>query len=266
MTNEEFELFDEDVESPSLREYAVKLDKKSPPSVYYCNYRSIYEDNYPAKFNEELARMLIHLYSNPGDLIMDPMAGSGVVPLVAYSLDRRIWYQDINELAKDLFVKKLNLSNLHAEIRVYDSTIEIAAQSNSIDLILTSPPFGLTIDQKHDRYSDNPEDLGNSLNYETWRAKMKKILANCFRVLKPGKLMIVETRPRSKKGASHPLNAWIITDGIETGFEFYTEFIEIVQPYRMWTFGDFDRRMPIPMHSYLTILRKPENENLCSYY
>ena len=34
----------------------VELDKKSPSSVYYCNLRSVYEDNYPAKFNEELAR------------------------------------------------------------------------------------------------------------------------------------------------------------------------------------------------------------------
>jgi hypothetical protein len=78
--------------------------------------------------------------------------------------------------------------------------------------------------------------------------------------------MIVETRPRSKKGASHPLNAWIIMDGIDLGLQFYTEFIEIVQSYRMWTFGDFDQRMPIPMHSYLTILRKPENQSLTTYY
>ncbi len=94
---------------------------------------------------------------------------------------------------------------------------------------------------------------------------MKKNMANYFRVLKPGKIIIIETRPSSKKGASHPLNAWVIMDGIDIGFEFYTEFIEIVQPYRMWTFGDFDQRMPIPMHSYLTILRKPENQSLRSY-
>jgi DNA modification methylase len=259
---EEFELIDY---GQSAGGYRLELDKKSPPSVWYTNYRSIYEDDYPAKFNEELARLLIRLYSNQGDLVMDPMAGSGVIPLVAYSLGRKIWYQDINEEAKELFVQKLRVSELQAEIRVCDSTREIAAEANTVDLILTSPPFGLTIDQKHDKYSDNPDDLGNSLNYETWRARMKKILANCFKVLKPGKLMIVETRPRSKKGASQPLNAWIIMDGIETGFEFYTEFIEVVQPYRMWTFGDFDQRMPIPMHSYLTTLRKPKNGSLFSY-
>ena len=146
-------------------------------------------------------------------------------------MGRKIWYQDINEKAKDLFVekfKKLRSPSLNdcEFIYVADSCYKIDAQSHSVDLILTSPPFGLSIDGAHDSYSDNPDDLGNSSSYEVWRAKMKKIMANCFRVLKPGKLMIIETRPRSKNGISFPLNAWITIDGIEdVGFEYFGEII-----------------------------------------
>ncbi len=249
----------------------VELDKKSPSSVYYCNLRSVYEDNYPAKFNEELAHMLIQQYTEAGDLVMDPMAGSGVISLVAYSLGRKIWYQDINEKAKDLFVEKFEKLrpqqfNDCEFIHVADSCCKIAAEPNSVDLILTSPPFGLSIDAAHESYSDNPDDLGNSPSYEIWRIKMKKIMANCFQVLKPGKLMIIETRPRSMKRVSYPLNVWVTIDGMEhVGFEFFTEFIELVPPYRIWTYGDFDQRKPIPMHCNLTILRKPINEKIARW-
>ena len=44
---------------------------------------------------------------------------------------------------------------------------------------------------------------------------------------------------------------------IDLGFEFFSEYIE-VPPWRMWSFGIEDRRKPFPMHSYLTILRKPD--------
>jgi len=83
----------------------------------------------------------------------------------------------------------------------------------------------------------------------------------CFEVLKAGKLMIVETRPRAKKGASFPLNSWILQDAIDIGFEFFQEMIEIVQPFRMWSFGDFYQRKAFPMHSYLTMMRKPNPKN-----
>jgi len=243
-------------------------DKKSPLSVYYCNYRSIYEDNYPAKFDEELARFLIKLYTKEGETVLDPMAGSGVIPLTALQLNRIGCYQDINKEAGSIFFDKIPKHLIDKRegygYCIRDTTKEILLKDNTVDLILFSPPFGMSIDQAHDKYSDNKDDIGNSKTYDIWRAKMKLVLANCFKVLKPGKLMIVETRPRSKKGHSYPLNVWIEQDAEAAGFEFFTEYIEIVDTYRMWTFGDKDQRMPIPAHSYLTIMRKPVNEKLIS--
>jgi DNA modification methylase len=243
-------------------------DKKSPLSVYYCNYRSIYPDNYPAKFDEELARFLIRQYSNEGDTVLDPMAGSGVIPLTAFSLGRNGIYQDINPEAFKLFDQHRKVLHQYMAHKgnwtagvVADSSRNIASNDRA-NLIITSPPFGLSIDQAHDKYSDNPEDLGNSKTYEIWREKMKGVLQQCFDVLKPSGLAIFETRPRSKKGHSYPLNSWIIVDGMEVGFDFFCEYIEIVDTYRMWTFGQAEARMPIPAHSYLTILRKPENQKL----
>ena len=229
--------------------------------MYHCNFRTIYEDNYPGKFDDELARMLIQLYTNKGEVVFDPMAGSGIIPLTALSLGRFAIYQDINPAALKLYQDKVHcfcnqLPEGLNKAAILDSTKELCVKSG-VDLILTSPPFGLVIDAAHDKYSDTSEDIGNSPSYEVWRIKMKQIMLNCFQALKPGALMIVETRPRAKKNVSYPLNAWITMDGIDLGFEFFSEYIEVVPPWRMWSFGIENQRKPFPMHSYLTILRKP---------
>jgi hypothetical protein len=44
-------------------------------------------------------------------------------------------------------------------------------------------------------------------------------------------------------------------DSLRVGFEFFREMIEIVQPFRMWSFGDFYQRKSFPMHSYLTMMK-----------
>jgi DNA modification methylase len=237
---------------------------RSPFSVYFINTRNVFPDNYPAKFDEELARFLIESWTKPGDVILDPMAGSGTIPLAALDLDRQAYYQDINIDAHRLFIEKAAAYSAGFKFThsVGDSTKEIGCMDNSIDLILTSPPFGLSIDATHDKYSDNKDDLGNASNYDNWRAGMKKILKNCYDVLKPGKLAIFETRPRSKNGHTYPLNMWLAQDGQDVGFKFFFEMIEIVDYYRMVSYGSADLRKPIPKHAYLTMMQKPENEKL----
>lgn len=211
------------------------------------------------------------------------MAGSGVIPLVALSLGRSAIYQDINQRAFEIYQEKLKASGLDVVKksekdnetenedenppiwhtgRVADALegvlISMKARPN---LILTSPPFGLVIDAVHDGFSDNPHDIGNVDTYEIWRISMKQIMMHCLGALVPGGLMIIETRPRSQKGVSYHLNAWVTMDAIELGFEFFSEIIEIFPPWRMWTSGAEDQRKPFPMHSYLTMLRKPDDPN-----
>ena len=84
--NNNFMLEDSRASEIQKKQYIVSLRKKSPPSIYYCNFRSIYEDNYPGKFDDELATMLIKLYTNKGQVVFDPMAGSGIIPLTALKL------------------------------------------------------------------------------------------------------------------------------------------------------------------------------------
>ena len=45
---------------------------------------------HPAPFPEELPRRLIKLYSYPGDLVLDPFAGSGTTLVAAKRLGRAL--------------------------------------------------------------------------------------------------------------------------------------------------------------------------------
>lgn len=242
----------------------VQAIVRSPFSVYFINTRNYFPDNYPAKFDDQLARYLIETWSQPGDIVLDPMAGSGTIPLMALTLKRSAIYQDINDNAMQLFLSKVPhaVGNFDLGDSVYwascnDSVKEIKNGGRLADLILTSPPFGLSIDAKHDRYSDNPDDLGNAASYELWRVKMEGILANCFKALKPGKLAIFETRLRSKDGHSFPLNMWIQELATDIGFEFFSEMITVTDYFKMVTYGKAEQVRPIPKHGYLTIMRKP---------
>ena len=51
---------------------------------------------HPAMMPRWLARDLILTWSNPGDLVADPIAGSGTTGIEAYKLGRNVWLNEIN--------------------------------------------------------------------------------------------------------------------------------------------------------------------------
>jgi site-specific DNA-methyltransferase (adenine-specific) len=69
---------------------------------------------HPAPFPEELPRRLIKLYSYPGDLILDPFAGSGTTLVAAKRLGRTSLGVEINPLFCDLTVRNLQTVELAA--------------------------------------------------------------------------------------------------------------------------------------------------------
>jgi hypothetical protein len=62
---------------------------------------------YVGKMKSGMARVLIDLYSRPGDTVFDPFSGSGVVPLEAALAGRRAWANDLSPYAYMLTRGKL---------------------------------------------------------------------------------------------------------------------------------------------------------------
>jgi len=63
--------------------------------------------DYPTQKPVKLLKRIIEIYSNPGELVLDPYAGSGTAGRAAIELERDYLMIDINEKAKKVFLKSI---------------------------------------------------------------------------------------------------------------------------------------------------------------
>ena len=63
---------------------------------------------YPTRLPAEVVGVLLEHFSEPGDLVFDPLAGSGSVGIAASALGRNATLGDLNENARDVFETTVN--------------------------------------------------------------------------------------------------------------------------------------------------------------
>ena len=78
------------------------------------NHNDIYN---PTQKPLDLMKYLVLTYSNPGDLILDPFAGSGTTLVAAKDLDRRFIGIEINQGYVDICNKRLNAVHPKLELK-----------------------------------------------------------------------------------------------------------------------------------------------------
>jgi len=78
--------------------------------------------------------------------------------------------------------------NINIKIVIGDSRKMDAVKNNSVNLIITSPPYFNAKEYSKD-YSG--KDLGNIDDYELWKKEIKKVWEECFRVLQSGRKMFI---------------------------------------------------------------------------
>jgi DNA modification methylase len=113
---------------------------------------------------------MLQRYTKPGDLVVDPMAGSGTTIDVCKEEKRSVIGYDINPK--------------HPEVKKNDSR-KIPLKNDSVDMVFIDSPYGDNV-----RYSDEPEDIGHiSAEDEGFYLELEKVAKEIFRILKPGKVM-----------------------------------------------------------------------------
>jgi len=197
----------------------------------------------------ELARRAISAYSEPGELVVDPMCGIGTTLVEAIHLGRnalgveleRRWASlatanlarareqgatgragvlegDARQLPRLLTRAGLPSQGLQAERGGAGNAIARLG-SGSVDLILTSPPYGRDIElidkpawieggslgAKDSRnYSRDRSNLGHARG-EPYRVAMAEVYAACAAALTPGGFLVVVTKNLRSGGALHDL-------------------------------------------------------------
>jgi DNA modification methylase len=113
---------------------------------------------------------LVQRYTNPGDLVVDPMAGSGTTVDVCKEEGRKVIGYDI--------------APRHKEVIKNDAR-NIPLPSESVDLVFIDSPYGDNVN-----YSDDPENIGKiSAEDELFYDELEKVAEEAFRILKLGKVM-----------------------------------------------------------------------------
>lgn len=251
-TKETFELFEE----PKI---------KAPLSILRYNLNFEFEDDYPAKIPADFARDMIKIYSRSNDIVWDGFGGSGIVLREAAKLGRHGIYSDINPAAYHLALLHASKNKLYSENTDYHlEDIRKIRFDKKIDLIVSSPPFGLNIAGDKNNYSEHPDDLSNSGTYERFFDNLKPCFQNYFDALKPNGICILDARDRSKDGHYFDLINYFRNICLNVGFELISRYYYEMIPWMQFTAKDRDTKFvkPMPDAMDVIVLKKPGCEKL----
>jgi len=113
---------------------------------------------------------MIQRYTKQGDLVVDPMVGSGTTIDVCEEEGRKVLGYDINPQ--------------HPKAIKNDSR-KIPLDDNSVDMVFIDSPYGDNVS-----YSDDPRDIGKiSAEDPKFYEELEKVAQEIYRVLRPGKAM-----------------------------------------------------------------------------
>jgi DNA modification methylase len=218
---------------------------------------------HPAKFPETLAQEFIEFFTKPGQVVLDPMAGTGSTLVAAlrsgrhsYGIELNPAYADIasqvvaeertelGEAAAGLAAEVITGNAAHIAGHVAASHIPI------IDYVITSPPYWDMLrargaeTQKRRRqspeldvfYSDDPNDLGNIDDYDTFVSRLAGIYAALQPFLRPRAYLTVIVKNVKKGGKIYPL-AWDLARQMENTYVLKDERIWCMDNQRLAPYG-----------------------------
>lgn len=112
----------------------------------------------------QVVENLLWFWTEPGDIVFDPFAGSGTTIDVAKRMGRRVWASD----------RKPSTPTL--PIHEHDITTGWPADApTKVNLTVLDPPYW---QQASGKYSDDPADLGN-MDIESFRAAWSSVVKVC---------------------------------------------------------------------------------------
>jgi modification methylase len=219
-----------------------------------------------------LARRAIETYSEPGDLVVDPMCGIGTTLVEASGLGRRAVGVELEERWARL--ASANLDHVHTDrhtralalvaegdARELPRVLPTRARrllegepradvrpigSGAVDLILTSPPYACEIADVNEIGGPEPLRRADTTNYsrdrsnlghargDSYLTAMSDVYRACATVLKPGGFLVAVTKDmRSGGGGSlRNLSGETITLCQEAGLLYWQRVIGLLASVR----------------------------------
>lgn len=189
---------------------------------------------HPAKFPETLAQEFIEFFTKHGQVVLDPMVGTGSALVAAlrsgrhsYGIELNSAYAEIAHQVVSTEQSRLGDDAAALTAKVIPGNAEHATQLAvehripNVDYVLTSPPYwdmlharGAATQKKRRSspgldvfYSEDPNDLGNVHDYDEFVERLVAIYTGLQTLLRPKAYLTIIVKNVKKGGKIYPL-AW----------------------------------------------------------
>lgn len=240
--------------------------------------------DHPASYPPDLIEFFIEFFTKKRDWVFDPFMGIGSTAVASLNLFRNCWGIEINpkyfQYAKERINQHKNtlkgLNNLNCEIFNIDcrKLMKIHEERNFplIDFCITSPPYWNILETSRggvrsthkkriengldEKYSENPNDIGNLSNYEDYLKEMNSIFNIVFELLKPkGYIIIIVQNVRPRGGLMIPI-AWDLANLLKKTFKLRQEYIWCQNQKQLGIWGYPKTYVSNVHHHYCLVLQK----------
>lgn len=210
-------------------------------------------------WSPEVVRNLILRYSNEGDTILDPMIGGGTTAIEAKILNRNIICSDVN---KDALERTRKCLRFKTDNQSWQRLIKADArrlnkiQSESMDFILTHPPYVDII-----KYSKGQieNDLSNIHNIDNFSDEIEKVAKELYRTLIPGKYCAILIGDTRRNKLYQPLAYKVMDRFLKSGFVLKEDIIKKQHNCKatgFWVKRSKESNFLLIMHEHLFVFQK----------
>ena len=169
-----------------LEEILPAQELTFPPTPGFGRYKKVMPPEavgHPAKFNAYLVEFLIKTFTREGDVILDPMAGTGLLGVIASLHGRNAIQVEIEEKfykwmekARENVEKATTLTQKGWIKNICGDARKLSELLSQVDTVITSPPYSDSISRQGGdakvvrvgtstltarEYSSNPDNIGN---------------------------------------------------------------------------------------------------------
>ncbi|HHY06487.1 MAG TPA: methyltransferase domain-containing protein [Clostridia bacterium] len=216
-----------------------------------------HNSKYRGNWSPYIPRNLLLRYSQEGDLVLDQFAGGGTTLIEAKLLNRKIIGVDINPESLELCKKVVDFTREdcgEVYIRHGDARNLSFISNEQIDFICTHPPYANII-----QYSEDLEGDLSHLKVPAFLEEMKKVAAECYRVLKKDKFCAILMGDTRQKGHMIPMSFEVMKIFEEAGFKLKELIIKEQHNCKAtgyWKTNSVKYNFLLIAHEYLFVFRK----------
>ncbi len=155
--------------------------RPNPYDVWAFRQDPAYGVTHPGAIPAGIVAHLLHYYTTPGALVVDPMAGGGTTLDVCTAMDRRCLAYDLDPVRED--VRKNNIK------------IGFPLECNECDLIFCDPPYFSMLSHA---YQEGPASVSSG-NLSDWLAFLDHLGRSAFMTLRPGGVLALLLANQTEK-------------------------------------------------------------------